>query len=243
MKLLIAEDNRLLQMLTCELMELWGYNFDIVANGRDAVENARSKEGKYDLCLMDIDMPIMDGVTAAGIIRRKLRYFPIIALSGNARNRERCLQAGMDDFLAKPYTPEALFEKIDEFTVKSFKLYKYRNHIKMKKEIPMDADHLKELKKLREKGLTKLCIRGTDCEVVVDERVQNKISYDLIGRKQELSEFLDRSEDKPGICHLYKANFMLNTRYLLPEELEKYIEEEEKILQQCSSKVVKPLDD
>jgi hypothetical protein len=96
---------------------------------------------------------------------------------------------------------------------------------------------------LREKGLTKLCIHGSDCEIIVDERIQNKISYDLIGKKQELSEFLDRSEDKPGICHLYKANFMLNTKYLLPDEFDEYKKEEENILKKCKSKVVKPLDD
>ncbi len=109
--------------------------------------------------------------------------------------------------------------------------------------LPVDSEHLNELKKLREKGLTKLSIRGNSCEVIVDERVQNKISHDLIGKKQELSEFLDRSEDKPGICHLYKSNFMLNTKYLLPDEFEKYKAIEEKSLKECHSTVVKPLDD
>ncbi len=69
----------------------------------------------------------------------------------------------------------------------------------------MDAEHEKELRELRKKGLTKLCIYGSGGEFtfIVDERVQNKISLDLIGKKQEISEFLDRSEDKPGLCHLY----------------------------------------
>lgn len=96
---------------------------------------------------------------------------------------------------------------------------------------------------MRKKGLTKLCIHGSGHEVVVDEKVQNKISYDLIGKKQELSEFLDRSEDKPGICHLYKSNFMVNTRYLLPEEFEELVKSEMESLKECNAKVVKPFDD
>lgn len=109
----------------------------------------------------------------------------------------------------------------------------------------MDSEHFKELRELRKKGLTKLKIHGTGSEFtcIVDQRVQNKISHDLIGKKQELSEFLDRSEDKPGICHLYKDNFMVNTSYVLPDELEEHKEKEEIVLEGCKDKVVKPLDE
>ncbi len=243
MKVLIAEDDQMLQMVAGEFMELWGFQFDLVANGLEAVNKVKDHGDSYDLCLMDIDMPLMNGIEATKIIRRNLKYTPIIALSGNSAYRECCLECGMDYFLEKPYSPDLLLSKIYEFTVKSFVIYKHQNQIITQKVKPMDSEHLQELKKLREKGLTKLCIRGTGCEVVVDERVQNKISYDLIGKRQELSQFLDRSEDKPGLCHLYKSNFMLNTKYLLPDELEKYIEEEEKILEKCRSTVVRPLDE
>lgn len=77
----------------------------------------------------------------------------------------------------------------------------------------------------------------------MDERVQNKISHDLIGKKQEISEFLDHSEDKPGICHLYKANFMVNTKYILPDEFEEHKKKEEKKLEVCKNKIVKPFDE
>lgn len=243
MKLLIAEDNQLVQNAIKMLLNIRGYEFDAASNGMEAVEYALNNEGKYDLCLMDIDMPLMNGYEATKIIRRRVKYFPIMALTGNLTIRNKYWKAGMDDFLEKPYDSDKLFDKINELTVKTFKLEIKDTDIYFKKEMPMDAEHLKELRKLREKGLTKLCIRGTGCEVVVDERVQNKISYDLIGKKQELSEFLDRSEDKPGICHLYKANFMLNTNYILPNELDEYKKEEEAILKECKSKFVKPLDD
>ncbi|MBI5185698.1 MAG: response regulator [Nitrospinae bacterium] len=60
MKILIAEDNQLLQMLDKELMKSCGYDFDMASNGREAVEHAQKNEGEYDLCLMDIDMLIME---------------------------------------------------------------------------------------------------------------------------------------------------------------------------------------
>ncbi|MBI5186231.1 MAG: response regulator [Nitrospinae bacterium] len=243
MKLLIVEDNQFIQNAIGMLMDIQGYGFDMASNGMEAVEHALKNEGKYDLCLMDIDMPLMNGYEATKIIRRKVKYFPIMALTGNLTIRDKYWEAGMDDFLEKPYDPDKLFDKINELTLKAIKIHIKQNQIILGKEMPMDAEHLKELRKLREKGLTKLCIRGTGCEVIVDERVQNKISYDLIGKKQELSEFLDRSEDKPGICHLYKANFMLNTKYLLPDELDEYKKEEEALLKECKSKFVKPLDD
>ncbi|MBI5207550.1 MAG: response regulator [Candidatus Firestonebacteria bacterium] len=243
MKILVAEDDPFLQMLTGFLIKKWGYECDIATNGRKAVELAKANEGKYDLCLMDIDMPIMNGCEATKTIRQKTKYLPIMALTGNVTFQDKYVDFGMDDFLEKPYDPDMLYCKINELTVKCIKVDVRDNNFYIKKEMPMDSEHLKELRKLREKGLTKLCIRGSGCEVVVDERVQNKISHDLIGKKQELSEFLDRSEDKPGICHLYKANFMVNTKYLLPEELDEYKKNEEKILKECKSTVVKPLDD
>lgn len=243
MKILIAEDNQLIQKLNGNLMKIWGYDFDIASNGVEAVKYAHKNEGEYDLCIMDIDMPVMNGIQATKIIRHKLKYFPIMALSGNPLNREKCLKVGMDDFLKKPCKINKLLAKINELTIKFDQLYFKNNDICIKKETPMDAEHLKELKELRKKGLTKLCIHGSGCEVIVDERVQNKISHDLIGKKQELSEFLDRSEDKPGLCHLYKANFMVNTKYLLPDELDEYKKIEENMLKECESKIVKPLND
>lgn len=61
MKILIAEDNRDLQDVIVGFMGLWRFDFDLASNGREAVDLAKINEGKYDLCLMDIDMPVMDG--------------------------------------------------------------------------------------------------------------------------------------------------------------------------------------
>jgi len=243
MKVLIAEDTPMLQEMVSEYMEDWGYECDIASDGREAVTLATTRTGRYDICLMDIDMPVMNGYEATKEIRRNARYFPIMAVSGNENIAETWRSAGMDDYLEKPYPVNALYEKINELTVKVEKIYFEENNLCLKKEMPMDAQHLNELRELRKKGLTKLCIHGSGHEFVVDERVQNKISYDLIGKKQELSEFLDRSDDKPGLCHLYRANFMVNTKYVLPDEFEELDRKEKEMLNECSAKVVKPFED
>ena len=243
MKVLIAEDTPMLQNLAVELMNLWKYDFDIVSNGQEAVNLAKTKEGQYDICLMDIDMPVMNGYEATKEIRRKIKYFPILALTGNEEIKDIYSDIGMDDFLRKPSSINILYDKINELTAKVKKIYFEEDKIYLKKEMPMDAQHLNELRELRKKGLTKLCIHGSGHEFIVDERVQNKISHDLIGKKQELSEFLDRSENKPGICHLYKANFMINTRYILPDEFDDLDKKEKEVLKKCNTKVVKPFED
>ncbi len=114
MNILIAEDNPTIQMLHHELMDDWGYDFDLAAGGMDAVEYARRNNGKYDLCLMDIDMPRMNGIEATKIIRDAVEYFPILALTSNADYKRPCLEAGMDDFTVKPCLPADLFSKINE---------------------------------------------------------------------------------------------------------------------------------
>ena len=120
MKLLIAEDNENLRKSVGLLMNLWGFDFDMASNGLEALEKAKVNEGKYDLCLMDLEMPVMGGCEAALMIRRQVSYFPILALSGNLHVSEKYVQAGMDDYLEKPYEPHVLLTKIMELTGRSF---------------------------------------------------------------------------------------------------------------------------
>jgi len=92
MKILIAEDDSMIQTLSGKLMNHWGFDFDMASNGLEAVEKAQMHEGEYDLCLMDIDMPIMNGFEATKIIRRKLKYFPIMAVTGNLQAKQKYLE-------------------------------------------------------------------------------------------------------------------------------------------------------
>ena len=115
-RVLVAEDNLMNQKVAVRLLEKVGYDADVVANGRLAVEAVKTQQ--YDLVLMDCQMPEMDGFEATAEIRKlegKERHTIIFALTANAMtgDRERCLQAGMDDYLSKPFDLAALQRSID----------------------------------------------------------------------------------------------------------------------------------
>ena len=109
--ILVAEDNDILRSLISKLLTKMGHHADLVCNGQEAVAAAREKS--YDLVLLDMQMPVMDGISAAKAIRSSTgpeRDVPIIALTANALvgQRESCLAAGMNSFLTKPIQPDAL---------------------------------------------------------------------------------------------------------------------------------------
>jgi len=220
-------------------MTHWGFDFDIASNGQEAVNHAKANEGKYDLCLMDIDMPILNGLEATKVIRCRLKYFPIMAVTGNLRGREEYLTAGMDDFLEKPYSINNLYSKINNLTTKVEKIYLANDKLKVIKETPMNREELQELIALKKKGLTKLKLVGVGTTFVVHRNIQNKISYDLVGKGKELTEFIDRSENEPGRCHLYKCNLHVTKDIFTPDELESAIRVENEIAEKFTHVVDK----
>lgn len=120
-RILLAEDNAVNQKVAGQILSCFGYSFDVVSNGRQAVEAVR--DGAYDLVLMDCQMPEMDGLEATRVIRAsggrtsRNKELPIIALTANALegDRARCLEAGMTDYLSKPLRPEQLLETIERY--------------------------------------------------------------------------------------------------------------------------------
>ncbi len=111
--ILIVEDNELNRFLAVTILKKWNANIHIAVNGDEAVKAVSNL--KIDIVLMDIQMPVMDGVAAAKAIRNELKSnIPIIALTANAleSEKEKCWQAGMNDYITKPYNPEFLREKI-----------------------------------------------------------------------------------------------------------------------------------
>lgn len=111
---MLVEDNKLNQRLMESSLRRFGFPIELASNGLEAVERYQADPGRYFLIIMDIMMPVMDGLEATRQIRifeqtKNLRV-PIIALTANTFNadRERCLSYGMDDYLAKPLNMELL---------------------------------------------------------------------------------------------------------------------------------------
>ncbi len=118
-RILLAEDNPMNQKLAVALLKRAGYSVDAVENGRLAVEAINRRA--YDLVLMDVQMPEMDGFQATRAIRKKQgerKDTPIVAMTAHAMkgDREKCLQAGMDDYVAKPIEPQELLGTIEKWT-------------------------------------------------------------------------------------------------------------------------------
>jgi two-component system, sensor histidine kinase and response regulator len=107
LRLLVVEDNLINQQVARELLSAEGASIDIAGNGQLGVDAVAAANPQYDAVLMDIQMPVMDGYTAAVTIRNELglHTLPIIAMTANAMasDREACLAAGMDDHIGKPF--------------------------------------------------------------------------------------------------------------------------------------------
>jgi len=116
--ILLVEDNPVNQRLAATMLTKGGYTVEIAGDGNDALEKYQSNPGAYQLIFMDLQMPHMDGYEACRQIRAsKLSDVPIIAMTANAlrSDRERCLQAGMNDYVAKPIRRETVFKMIKKW--------------------------------------------------------------------------------------------------------------------------------
>ncbi|MEQ1654752.1 MAG: response regulator [Nitrospira sp.] len=133
-RVLLVEDNPVNREVSTGMLELLGYHVTVAEDGQQGV--AASAIEAFDLILMDCQMPVMDGFTATARIRdREQRThaarIPIIALTANAMDgdRERCLNAGMDDYLSKPFSQQALAEVLSRWHVRREQLQPTDNHV------------------------------------------------------------------------------------------------------------------
>jgi CheY-like chemotaxis protein len=116
LRILLAEDNPVNQKITQKMLRHLGYRADVAANGIEAVQAMELRS--YDIVLMDIQMPEMDGLEATRIIRRRWPAGPkIIAITAYALDysREMCLEAGMDDYISKPIQTNDLADTISRY--------------------------------------------------------------------------------------------------------------------------------
>ncbi|MEO0551552.1 MAG: ATP-binding protein [Bacteroidota bacterium] len=118
-RVLLVEDNDINRLYALNILKKWNCQIDQAENGYTALEKLKTNE--YDIILMDVQMPIMDGYEATKTIRKTFptakNAIPIIALTANAikGDNEKCLEIGMNDYLSKPFQPESLFDVMSKF--------------------------------------------------------------------------------------------------------------------------------
>jgi CheY-like chemotaxis protein len=117
LSILLAEDNAMNKRLATRLLEKRGHKITSVSNGREALEAL--EQARFDVILMDVQMPVMDGWMATQAIRERERgteeHVPILALTAHAmkHDQEQCLAAGMDGYLSKPFQPAELYQAVE----------------------------------------------------------------------------------------------------------------------------------
>ena len=125
--ILVIEDNDINQNLITHIFKQWNLNFELGKNGHEAIQKLKKK--KYDIIFLDIQMPVMDGYTAAQEIRKKLKLStPIIAMTAHAMlgEKEKCISYGMNDFISKPLREDEMYQLISRYAPNASKSVLYR---------------------------------------------------------------------------------------------------------------------
>ena len=120
-RILLAEDNPMNQRLAQVMLTKAGYQLDVVNNGKEAVEKFTAEPDRYDLIFMDLHMPELDGLEATKVLRnRGYKDIAIIAMTADAmkEDRDRCLETGMNDYMAKPIRREEVFSMVKKWVFK-----------------------------------------------------------------------------------------------------------------------------
>jgi len=216
--ILAVEDNEMNQNLLKHLFKEWKLSADIVNNGIEAIEQLQAK--RYDLVLMDIQMPEMDGYTATQEIRRKLKMdIPIIAMTAHAfaGEREKCLSYGMNEYIAKPINERLLSNLIIQFTGITNTLTLPKEKIS-NEQLPayqfIDLHYMRDISmgnKEYEKSVTEQFIESTPLDIeTLETALKNsdlvklrqtahnmKTNVSVMGLTEKLQPYLDILEYEP----------------------------------------------
>lgn len=205
--ILVAEDNSANQELISYVLDEFGVNYTIKDNGKDTYEEIKNNNS-YDLILMDINMPVMDGVESLNHIRayeeeNNIEMIPIIALTANAvkGDREKFLKLGMNDYLSKPINTNELKHLFNKF-LKKDKLNKKENKEKIVKQIDEaieDSNEVIDVKKVSSKlgiseNIAQLIINKFKNDIVHDlEDLENIINSENINEINEKAHYIKNS--------------------------------------------------
>ena len=157
LRILLAEDNPINQKVSLMQLASLGYTADVAINGIEAVSAA--KHGNYDLIFMDCQMPVMDGYTATQEIRRSGNPVRIVAMTANAMHgeREKCLAAGMNDYLSKPVRAEEIQRVLEKHPAESPSIAPTPQSADALQEDPVDLERLGEITCGNNEMLRRLC--------------------------------------------------------------------------------------
>ncbi len=202
-KILIVEDNKLNQIVTKSILSKYKFKTQICENGKEATEILKTKQ--FDIILLDLHMPVMDGYEAAKFIRTNLKIkTPIIALTAAATKDEKnkCLEIGMNEYISKPFNPDELINKIEKEIIK----FEKENPPKPKKTI------IEENNYEQNKNKKILVIEDNPINQLLAEKILTKNNY----------KFVIAKDGKAGIQKLKQEKFDLILLDLHMPELDGY---------------------
>ena len=199
-KILLAEDNLFNQEIIQALIEKWNAVIDLAENGQVAVE--KFKANNYDIVLMDKQMPVMGGIAATEIIRKELRSnVPIIAMTADVIRGviDQCLNAGMNDYISKPFDSADLFEKIARLLNKEIKYIDSAPKQSSASESSAETKKLYDLSKLKE-----ACLGDEQRTQKMAKRLLDELPDDLL----KLTAHFNNGEynETSKIAHRIKPN-------------------------------------
>ena len=190
---LLAEDGVVNQKVAISLLEQRGHKVTVANNGRQAIAALDSES--FDVVLMDIQMPAMDGFEATAIIRKKEKaaggHIPIIAMTAHAMkgDRERCFEAGMDGYIAKPIRAKDLYETIEMTAAKVLESQRRNDTISDEKEI-LDRDKILERTGADEETLKEIVELFVTESAKLMERIRDAVTNEDASELQKAAHTL-----------------------------------------------------
>jgi CheY-like chemotaxis protein len=188
----VAEDNPVNQKVALRILEKLGYRADAVANGKEAV--AALEAMPYDLVFMDVQMPEMNGFEATRVIRDPATQvprhdIPIIAMTAHAMkgDREKCLAAGMDDYISKPVTALALQEILDKYHAEE-----------VEEEVPPKASDPVELGRIRDLAEGDKAFERELIEAFIDDAMQRLSSIQKAVKEEDREQLTREAHSLKG---------------------------------------------
>ncbi len=248
LKILLTEDNEFNRMVAIDTLKDWNslIEIDVAVNGLESVEKV--KNFNYDLVLMDIQMPEMDGHTATEVIRKELKSdVPIIAMTAHASSAEvdRCLRNGMNDYIPKPFDTAQLFEKIYSLTKEGARVKPVETAVAHEEQTTAQPSATKE--KPKEKAEEQKLL--VDFELLYNsangkqERIEKMVKMFLSDTPREMERMYQfyASEDYDGLRNLAHSLKPKMTYVGLPSLSELAKEIENKSAEKAGLSILKPL--